>query len=161
MQLSRHLLHGSHSSRLVSHGWRRGCEWDAFEDLVARTPHLLRGVKQIIIELHMRAGISEDAIPSPLQEASSWFDSFFINRTQYAGWHMSTGFGLIAPQQFDTLMHHLLIDHDFRVAHAVQHSGQAGGRTMKYNQPPPGLREAGFPINMFCCVEMTLVREHD
>jgi hypothetical protein len=60
-------------------------------------------VKQIIIELHMRAGISEDAIPSPLQEASSWFDSFFINRTQYAGWHMSTGFGLIAPQQFDTL----------------------------------------------------------
>jgi hypothetical protein len=46
-------------------------------------------------------------------------------------------------------MHHLLIDHDFRVAHAVQHSGQAG---MKYNQPPPGLREAGFPINKFCCV---------
>ena len=59
------------------------------------------------------------------------------------------------------IMHHLLIDHDFRVAHAVQHSGQAGGRTMKYNQPPPGLREAGFPINKFCCVEMTLVREHD
>ena len=31
---------------------------------------------------------------------------------------------------------------------------------MKYNQPPPGLHEAGFPINKFCCVEMTLVREH-
>lgn len=135
-----------------------GCEWDAFEDLALRTPNLLGGVRQIMIELHLRGGVGDIAIaaPSPNGTMSSSKIDEIINRTKYAGWRVSTGHGLIAPQQFDTLMHHLLVDHGFRVSHATQHPG--GGKTLKYTQPPPRLHEAGFPVKLYCCVEMTLVR---
>ena len=70
---------------------------------------------------------------------------------------VDTGFGLNEPQQFDILMNHLLVDHDFRVVYADGHQGRAGA--LLYTGAPPFLRMAGFPTNRLCCAQVTLVRK--
>ena len=135
-----------------------GCEWDVFEDLAARAPHALASVQQVIIELHMRGGKTGPRIDevTSFRGTSREVLSELTAERAVSDWRIETGFGLHTPQQFDTLMRHLLVDHGFRVARTRLHPGK--GHILSWTFPPPGLREAGFPTRTVCCVELTLIR---
>lgn len=137
-----------------------GCEWDTFEDLATRAPHALARVKQVIIELHLRNGFGDPAAnvrnsSADAEDRCQAGQTAGLLNPCFSGYAQDTGFGLRAPQQFDTLMSHLLVEHGFRVAFARAHRGK--GRSIRFNRAAPGMTEAGFP-SFLCCVELTLIR---
>ena len=59
--------------------------------------------------------------------------------------------------QLETLLHHLLVDHNFRIFASNERAGFPG--TLSHTHPPEGLAEAGFETKKYVCVEMSLMRD--